>query len=186
MRKTIRILCAFLCLSLFSVSASALLIVNNYGTNALTLEVTNNDTFPYNTIVLDFQNGYNLNMDLGLPGNLHIDDITGNVIKLEASPDVSHLFGLNEIVIGVQYNGPYDSIDFTDFNLVKILVDGTMTAFGPGGFESVSAPFEYFTTQLSAYSDPVGSGTGKVPEPATLLLMGIGLAGIGWKRRKAA
>ncbi len=31
-----------------------------------------------------------------------------------------------------------------------------------------------------------GSTNGSVPEPTTLALMGLGLAGIGWKRRKAA
>ena len=28
--------------------------------------------------------------------------------------------------------------------------------------------------------------SGQIPEPTTLALMGLGLAGIGWKRRKAA
>ena len=35
-------------------------------------------------------------------------------------------------------------------------------------------------------SASVDSGQSQVPEPATLALMGLGLAGIGWRRKKAA
>jgi hypothetical protein len=75
----------------------------------------------------------------------------------------------------------------TAANLLAITADGTASISidlngdqdaGVGvGFQ----PNEYVSVQFEYTSDQVN-----VPAPATLALMGLGLAGLGWKRRKQA
>jgi len=74
---------------------------------------------------------------------------------------------------------------------IQVLMDGTQyidhVISGYAGFD---AYFGFTGATGASYSrqliDNFDITVNSVPEPATLALMGLGLAGIGWKRRKAA
>ncbi len=115
-------------------------------------------------------------MHLDLLGGL---DLGGSVSQVEAIPDFPDARGETDIELMV---GPG-------------IVPATITLLGTAPVPDQILPhfFTFNSGSITADSGPlgIGIGTGSVhtvtlPEPGTALLLGIGLAGLGWRRQEAS
>lgn len=119
-------------------------------------------------------------------GNVAAASINGNdAIGLFMNGSVIDVFG----VIGVDGSGqPWEYTDGWAYRKDGTGPDGTTFVLSNWTFSGINA-LDGVTTNASANSPfPIGTYTAgaNVPSPATLALFGLGLAGLGWSRRKKA
>ncbi len=114
-------------------------------------------------------------LDLGIEGSLTLVD--------DSNPGVLELFELSEESISdldLSQPGAFTLARVT-FQAIAAGVSDISFGLGPFGFGSFLS---------DALGDPIdftaGSASVKVAEPSTLLLLGLGLAGLGFARRRKA
>ena len=177
--------------------AKALLIQPTVGQDGAGYLLTNNDSFAWDTLTFDFQDGYSPSMNIITPSNLTLDGQTGNELTYNANPDVPNVGPFTSIQTGVDYVGLFENIDFRNFTSDPN-VFGTLeiTAFNATGSKSSSASTFYMIPDLTLYGNPTGQepcaglppgaceGPSKIPEPAPLGLLLGGLAAMYAGRKK--
>jgi len=133
---------------------------------------------------------FDYNADTDILSNINITTTAGTALS-----GTSYIFEHPYNSLADNYLALVDSIAADLTGITALVFDLTNPMTNGGGSISLSGRFEGICSNSSCSmldsNEPYrfideGSITSSVPEPTTLALMGLGLAGIGWKRRKAA
>jgi hypothetical protein len=152
------------------------------------------DTTPYDlgTGVVAFALVVKASADL-----LSFNDVLGVNLSFDHISELylAHLPGSTEVVGAsllslspMTVSSDSETISFNLADGESVYFAATLTAFTSRDGSSADA----FGTLTSTFQDPTGlaaastAGSTTVPEPTTVALMGLGLAGIGYRRKKAA
>jgi len=150
-------------------------IIDPYG---FVLNLGNNDAFAWDTLELNFQDGYNTDMHVTPPGYIGETGQSGNTLYFSASPPVPNAGPLSNPSLSTIYEGPFASVDFTEHTADPDMF-GTLeiTAWdaGQGMFSQASvlypipdiALYEGVTAQEPCAGLPPGSCTTTSPGATT-------------------
>jgi hypothetical protein len=127
------------------------------------------------------------NFDLTTEGSAPFTDV--NIFFTVTGPGAGELFSVDfyEDLFGVDFSAQFSMLDVGSFS--SDILDGTWAADGLFSVRFTATPGPITITQvnatgLDADGGAVGVDGALIPVPATLALMGLGLAGIGYCRRK--
>ncbi len=108
--------------------------------------------------------------------------------------EIGMIDGRTFLFVGLERTNNILAFDITDWRPDNQAISFAGNIFatglvGPEGFKFIGASESWDGNSYLSVSNEVGGGTAlfqltTIPEPATLSLMGLGLAGLGWARRK--